>query len=83
MKRANGLAEAHTLRAWATKVHAGKIPKASFVKHLQTVLESIGTLSGDSGRDWNMVKKLLRASDDAKLTQIAKHLDYVVAFNRE
>src|ERR1044071_5370701 len=82
MKRANGLAEARTLRVWATKVQAGKIPKAAFVTRLQTLLESIDTLCGDPGRDWIMVKKLLRASGDVKLIQIAKHLDYLVAFNR-
>jgi len=82
MKRANGLAEARTLRAWSTKVDTGKMPRAAFVKQLQTLLGSVGTLSGDPGRDWIMVKKLLRASGDAKLIQIAKHLDYLVAFKR-
>ena len=84
MKRASGLVEAKTIQQWAVKVRSGKTPKAGFVGALQTVLQDVksGRLTGDPARDWPTVKKALRESGDKKLTQIASHLDYLVAFNR-
>ena len=84
IKRASGVAEAKTVHDWAVKVRSGKIPKAGFVTVLQTVLKDLKSqpLSGDPAKDWTKVKKALLAGGDAKLTQIAKHLDYLVAFNR-
>jgi DNA helicase-2/ATP-dependent DNA helicase PcrA len=65
-------------------VSSGKNPKAAFVKVLRTLLQDVETtpLSGDPARDWIRVKKALRASGNDKLTRVAKHLDYLVAFNR-
>ena len=39
-------------------------------------------LTGDPGRDWTQVKRLLRESDQAEISRIASDLDYLIAFNR-
>jgi DNA helicase II / ATP-dependent DNA helicase PcrA len=39
-------------------------------------------VSGDPARDWSRVKITLRAAGDEHLTEAAKNLDYLVAFNR-
>jgi DNA helicase-2/ATP-dependent DNA helicase PcrA len=84
MKRASGVAEAKAVHDWAVKVRSGKIPRAGFVTALQSVLKDLKSepMTGDPAKDWTKVRKALLASGDAKVTQIAKHLDYLVAFNR-
>jgi DNA helicase II / ATP-dependent DNA helicase PcrA len=84
IKRASGVAEATKIQGWAVKARSGKFPRAAFVKALQAVLDDLesGRLSGDPMKDWMKVKKALHDSGDEKLAQVAKHLDYLVAFNR-
>jgi DNA helicase-2/ATP-dependent DNA helicase PcrA len=82
IKRANGLKEAEKLHDWADKVRGGKIPRAAFVSRLQGTLDRVGPFTGEPARDWISVKNELRASAEPTLVQVAKHLDYVVAFKR-
>ena len=83
-KRANGLAEAKRLMAWAAAIRAGKTSRAALVTMMKALLEQLAssTFTGDPARDWIMVKKALRTSGHEDLARVAKHLDYLVAFNR-
>jgi DNA helicase-2/ATP-dependent DNA helicase PcrA len=83
-KRANGLAAAKQWQVWALAVQAGKVPKAKFVQAVLGVLDGLRTqsFSGDPAKDWTRVKIALRAAGDAHLTEAAKNLDYLIAFNR-
>jgi len=84
MKRANGVAEAVKYQEWADKVRAGKSPTAAVVVAIQNLLLSVKSqpFTGDPVKDWLNVKKALRVNGNEKLIQLAKHLEYLVAFNR-
>jgi DNA helicase-2/ATP-dependent DNA helicase PcrA len=83
-KRANGLAVANQWQVWALAVQAGKVPRAKFVQSLLSVMDDLRNqgFSGDPGKDWTCIKRALRQVGDAELTNVAKNLDYLVAFNR-
>lgn len=83
-KRAAGLAAAKQWQVWALKVRAGKVPTAKFVQSVLGVMDNLRGqgFSGDPAKDWNRIKRALRDVDDGDLTQVAKNLDYLVAFNR-
>ena len=83
-KRANGLAVANQWQVWALAVQAGKVPRAKFVQSLLSVMDDLRNqgFSGDPGKDWTGIKRALRQVGDAELTNVAKNLDYLVAFNR-
>lgn len=83
-KRANGLALANQWQVWALAVQAGKVPRAKFVQSLLSVMDDLRNqgFSGDPGKDWTGIKRALRQVGDAELTNVAKNLDYLVAFNR-
>lgn len=83
-KRANGLAVAKQWQVWALKVRGGKVPTAQFVQSLLGVMDDVREqgFSGDPGKDWNRIKRSLRNAVDQHLTDAAKNLDYLVAFNR-
>ena len=83
-KRASGLAVAKKWQVWASKVRSGKVPTAHFVKSLLSVMDDVREqgFSGDPGKDWNRIKRLLRDAVDPNLMGVAKNLDYLVAFNR-
>lgn len=84
VKKAGGLAAASTMRGWAAKLRSGKSPKAELVKSVISVLEAFDgqQLSGDPGKDWLFIKRVLRESGQAELLGVARHLDYLVAFKR-
>jgi DNA helicase-2/ATP-dependent DNA helicase PcrA len=71
-------------RKWADKCKEGKISNAGMVQALGKVLSTLTTAAytGDPGRDWTLVKRLLRESKEPVLIAVAQHLDYLVAFNR-
>ena len=83
-KRAAGLATAKQWQAWALKVRNEKVPTAGFVQSVLSVMDNLReqNFSGDPARDWNRVKTALRDVGDKNLTEVAKNLDYLVAFNR-
>ena len=83
-KRANGLAAAKQWQMWALAVRAGKVPRAKFVQGVLGVMDGLRAqgFSGDPAKDWTRVKIALRAAGDEHLTEAAKNLDYLVAFNR-
>lgn len=84
IKKAGGSAQAKTYLAWALALRAGKASRAGFVKALTDLLDELGAagFTGDPGKDWLTVKRMLRGSGQAELSKIAGHLDYLVAFNR-
>ena len=83
-KRANGLAAAKQWQAWALVVRSGKVPKARFVQAVQGVMDGLRAqfFSGDPAKDWTRVKVALRSAGDEHLSEAAKNLDYLIAFNR-
>ncbi len=83
-KRAGGLAVAKQWQEWALRVRAGKMPNAGFVKSVLEVMDDLRAqrYSGDPAKDWNQVKRSLRNVGNGELTEVAKNLDYLVAFNR-
>jgi DNA helicase-2/ATP-dependent DNA helicase PcrA len=83
-KRAVGLAAASKWQEWALKCRQGKVPKAQFVQAVLWVMEELRSqaFTGDPAKDWNRIKRALRAAGDAELIEVARNLDYLVAFNR-
>ena len=83
-KRAVGLAAAKQWQTWALKCHEGKVPKAQFVQAVLWVMDELRSqpFLGDPSKDWNRIKRILRNSSDVHLAEVAKNLDYLVAFNR-
>ena len=83
-KRAAGLAVAKQWQVWALKVRGGKVPTAGFVQSVLGVMDDLHgqDFSGDPAKDWNGIKRALRNVGDGDLTEVAKNLDYLVAFNR-
>jgi len=83
-KRAVGLAAAKQWQVWALKCHEGKVPKAQFVQSVLWVMDELRSkpFTGDPAKDWNRIKRTLRDVGDRDLTEVAKNLDYLVAFNR-
>ncbi len=75
---------ANQLSGWAEKAKFGKISSAGLVKAVRALLSSLktGAFTGDPAHDWIFVKRKLRESGDATLAAVARHLDYLVAFNR-
>ncbi|QQD17356.1 ATP-binding domain-containing protein [Spongiibacter nanhainus] len=69
---------------WADKAREDKVSKAAFVQNVLSLIDTISqnTLSGDPAKDWNFVKRELRRTRDQDLVQVARNLDYLVAFNR-
>lgn len=83
-KAAGSTTAANQLLVWATKCRTGKISTSGLVKGIQTLLRVLRTSAfvGDPSRDWVLVKKKLRESNEPMLIAVAQHLDYLVAFNR-
>lgn len=84
VKKAAGSAKAKERQMWAATLRSGKTPKAGLVKAIFSLLESLDeqSLSGSPGKDWLAIKKTLRATGQSELLEVARHLDYLVAFNR-
>ena len=85
LKKASGsTTAANQLFGWAAKCKAGKISPAGLVKAIGVLLNTLNTAAfqGAPARDWVLVKKQLRESNEPVLIAVAQHLDYLVAFNR-
>lgn len=83
-KKAAGLAAAKQWQAWALKIHSGKVPTAGFVQAVLGVMDTLRkqAFSGNPAKDWSFVKRELRRTNNQDLNNVAKNLDYLVAFNR-
>ena len=83
-KQAAGLAAAKQWKIWALKCRENKVPRAQFVHSVLGVMDQLAneSFTGDPGKDWNRVKRALRGTGDGDLIDVAKNLDYLVAFNR-
>ncbi|MBP6702585.1 MAG: ATP-dependent helicase [Vicinamibacteria bacterium] len=84
VKKAAGLAKAKERQVWAASLRSGKTLRAGLVKSLFSLLARLNGLSfsGSPGKDWLEVKQALRDSGQDELREVARHLDYLVAFNR-
>jgi DNA helicase-2/ATP-dependent DNA helicase PcrA len=76
--------DANRLRGFEAKSRAGGFSRAGLVNDLRALLAALSapSFTGDPARDWTLVKKHLRGSNDDLLASVAGHLDYLVAFNR-
>lgn len=83
-KRAGGLAAARQWQEWAVKVRTRKIPTAGFVQAVMAAMDDLRAqgFTGDPAKDWNQIRRALRGVGNEELTEVAKNLDYLVAFNR-
>ena len=83
-KAAAGLKAAAQWRLWASRLREGPEPRAGVVQAVAGVIDAVRQtpFTGDPAKDWSSVKRLLRDSGNKDLITAAKHLDYLVAFNR-
>lgn len=83
-KKAAGRASATQWLEWAAKAKSGKVSNAAFVQKVLDLIDSMrsNSLVGDSAKDWNFVKRELRKTQDKNLVEVARNLDYLIAFNR-
>ena len=83
-KKAVGRASATKWLDWAVKANAGKVSTAAFVKSVLGLIDSMRSngFTGDPAKDWNFIKRELRKTQDKDLIEVARNLDYLVAFNR-
>lgn len=80
-----GISMAVKLLRWAEQIRQGqKKPKCKAVAAMDDLIKAARTvqLTGNPGKDWRIVKKILNSSADSGIRAIAEHLDYLVAFNR-
>lgn len=78
------LQEAAKYLKWSLDVAQGKAAKAQLPGSIEVLVQGSRALqfSGDPGRDWTQVKRLLRESNQIEISRIASDLDYLIAFNR-
>lgn len=83
-KKAAGRASATKWQEWAVNARAGKVSKAGFVQNVLGLIDTMraNNLVGDPAKDWNFVKRELHKTQDNELIEVARNLDYLVAFNR-
>lgn len=88
IRRADGSAtairEAATYMTWSAGIVAGKFPKTNLVRNAEALINGVADLSltGDPGRDWIQIKMQLYRTDVTEFKQVARALDYLIAFNR-
>lgn len=88
LRRINGtrtaLTQAGTYMRWATSIREGSPPRTNLAKAVESLIRARldVQLSGDPGKDWIQVKTLLRGSGQRELSDRARDLDYLIAFNR-
>ncbi len=88
MQRARGSSGGRTnatkLVGWANDLANGKTLKWPKIKAIEAMLAELHAikLTGDPGKDWLTIKKLLLSSADSDIRKIASELDYLVAFRR-
>lgn len=83
-KMAAGRACAAKWQEWANNARLDKVSKAAFVQNILSLIDAVreNSLTGDPAMDWNFVKRELRKTQDKNLLEVARNLDYLVAFNR-
>lgn len=80
-----GRKAADTYRRWALDYSQGKaFPKKGIAPSLLAMIDELKKrgFTGDPRVDWLRVKDALRNCEDARLSNLASHLDYLVAFGR-
>jgi DNA helicase-2/ATP-dependent DNA helicase PcrA len=76
--------DANKYLKWAERIIQGKPVKAHLPEAVTDLVSKTKALqlTGDPGKDWLQIKRLLRESNQEELSRIANDLDYLVAFNR-
>jgi DNA helicase-2/ATP-dependent DNA helicase PcrA len=76
---------ANDCRKWAAEYRAGKVfPKKGIAASLSAMICALHAagFTGDPKTDWLRVKAAFRGCTDKRISGIAGHLDYLVAFGR-
>lgn len=78
------LLDAANYLKWGVDIAAGKEVKTQLGQTVEALVLGARelNLTGNPGEDWIQIKRLLRASDQEKISRIASNLDYLIAFNR-
>jgi ATP-dependent DNA helicase UvrD/PcrA len=82
---AGGKKIADDCRKWAAEYRAGKVfPKKGIAASLSEMICALHAagFTGDPKSDWLRVKAAFRGCADRRISNIAGHLDYLVAFGR-
>ena len=76
--------QADQIGNWIRLINQGKVPKAKLVSAVfdLVVSSSESVFTGVPQVDWLMVRDLIRQSPDSFIQELAKDLDYLIAFNR-
>lgn len=69
---------------WIHLISREKVPRSQLVSAVSHLLDSSGkaAFTGVPQKDWLMVRDLIRHSADSFIQELAKDLDYLIAFNR-
>ena len=76
--------DANKYLKWSTNIIKGEKVRANLPQALEAliIMARTITLTGDPGKDWNQIKRMLRNSDLPEISRIASDLDYLIAFKR-
>lgn len=69
---------------WSLDIVQGKTARAQLPGAIEVLINGARVLqfTGDPGRDWTQIKRLMRDSGQTEISRIASDLDYLIAFNR-
>ncbi|MDP2762067.1 MAG: ATP-dependent helicase [Sideroxyarcus sp.] len=76
--------EAAKYLKWSLDIVQGKTARAQLPVAIEAIVNGARTLqlTGDPGRDWTQIKRLMRESGQTEISRIVGDLDYLIAFNR-
>lgn len=79
-----GTKQAEQIQSWIQSISQGKVPKTKMVSAVSNLIESSGTLrfTGVPQKDWITVRDLIRGNLNSNIQELARDLDYLIAFNR-
>ncbi len=80
----SAIQEAAKYLKWSLDIVQGKTARAQLPSAIEALINGSRALqlTGDPGRDWTQIKRLMRESGQAEISRIAGDLDYLIAFNR-
>lgn len=79
-----GTNQAEQIHNWIWSISQGKVPKTKMVSAVSDLIQSSAELAftGVPQKDWLMVRDLIRGNPNSTIQELARDLDYLIAFNR-